>query len=128
MTDRQTPIGFLGFGEAGFHLARGLRRAGAPPLMAFDINTNRGTAETADFMIGRVLQHGERRAHEMGEVAETLRAAGIEPLMAEAIARRQDWEAALRSEGRLDGPRPETADALLKLLIDDHARSPSTLR
>ena len=84
--------------------------------------------KTADYMIGRVLQHGERRAHEMEEVAETLRAAGIEPLMAEATARRQDWEAALRREGRLDGPRPETADALLKLLIDDHARSLSTLR
>jgi 3-hydroxyisobutyrate dehydrogenase-like beta-hydroxyacid dehydrogenase len=305
MIDRQTPIGFLGFGEAGFHLARGLRRAGAPPLTAFDINANHGTAgeriraraaetgtrlvetprelalgtalilsvvtassaeeaagsvaadlttnhlyvdlnsvspatkgriaavvaggagrfvegailapvqgqehrvpillngpsarelvnalssyqmrldvmdaaigaaaavkmcrsivikglealllecalaageygatdrvydslaetypgidwrKTADYMIGRVLQHGERRAHEMEEVAATLRAAGIEPLMAEATARRQDWEAALRREGRLDGPRPETADALLKLLIDDHARSLSTLR
>jgi 3-hydroxyisobutyrate dehydrogenase-like beta-hydroxyacid dehydrogenase len=30
----QTPIGFLGFGEAGFHLARGLRGAGAPQLLA----------------------------------------------------------------------------------------------
>src|SRR4051812_15194824 len=42
MTDRRTPIGFVGFGEAGFHLARGLRGAGAPPLVAFDINANRG--------------------------------------------------------------------------------------
>lgn len=291
-----TPIGFLGFGEAGFHLARGLRRAGAPPLMAFDIDAHRGTAgeriraraaetgthlvesprelargtsailsvvtaasaleaagslavdltadhlyvdlnsvspatkgriaaviaggagrfvegailapvagadhrvpillngpsaralvsvlspykmrldvmdaaigaaaavkmcrsivikglealllesalaagaygasdrvyeslaetypgidwrKTAEYMIGRVLQHGERRAHEMEEVAATLRAAGIEPLMAEATARRQDWEATLRREGRLDGPRPETADALFELLIDE---------
>src|SRR5436190_18800322 len=32
------PIGFLGFGEAGFHLARGLRQAGAPPLIAYDID------------------------------------------------------------------------------------------
>src|SRR5258705_3120278 len=39
-----SPIGFLGFGEAGFHLASGLRRAGAPPLTAFDINANHGTA------------------------------------------------------------------------------------
>jgi 3-hydroxyisobutyrate dehydrogenase len=298
MIDRQAPIGFLGFGEAGFHLARGLRRAGAPPLLAFDINANRGTAgeriraradetgtrlvdtpreltrgtrailsvvtaasaveaarsvaadltaehlyadlnsvspatkrrigeviaggagrfvegamlapvpgldhrvpmllngpgapalvdalspyqmrldvmdaavgaaaavkmcrsivikglealmlecalaageyeatdrvydsltetypgidwrKTAEYMIGRVLEHGERRAHEMEEVAATLRAAGIEPLMAEATARRQDWEATLRREGRLDGPRPETAEALLHLLIDERA-------
>ena len=295
MADRQTPIGFVGFGEAGFHLARGLRRAGAPPLIAFDINANHGTAgerirvraaetgtrlvetpqalahgaavilsvvtaasaveaaasvaghlaadhlyadlnsvspttkrqiaavitagagrfveaavmapvpgpeqrvpmvlngpwasaladalsryemrfdimneaigtaaavkmcrsivikglealllecavaaaeygaadrvfdslretypgmdwrKTAEYMIGRVLEHGERRAHEMEEVAETLRAAGIEPLMAEATARRQDWESTLRSAGRLSGGRPETAETLLRLLVD----------
>ena len=282
MTDRQAPIGFLGFGEAGFHLARGLRRAGATPLIAFDINADQRTAgeriraraaetgtrlvetprelvhgtaailsvvtaasafeaaqslagdltadhlyvdlnsvspatkgriagviaggagrfvegailapvagldhrvpillngpwapalvnalssyqmrldvmdaaigaaaavkmcrsivikglealmlecalaageygatdrvyrsltetypgidwrNTADYMIGRVLQHGERRAREMEEVAETLRAARIEPLMAEATARRQDW-----------GGRPENTATLLKLL------------
>jgi 3-hydroxyisobutyrate dehydrogenase len=43
------------------------------------------------YMIGRVFEHGERRAREMEEVAETLRSAGIDPLMAEATARRQDW-------------------------------------
>ncbi len=47
----------------------------------------------ADYMIGRVVLHGERRAREMEEVAETLKAGGIEPLMAEATARRQDWSA-----------------------------------
>jgi 3-hydroxyisobutyrate dehydrogenase-like beta-hydroxyacid dehydrogenase len=284
MADRQAPIGFLGFGEAGFHLARGLRKAGAPPLIAFDINANHGAAgerirtraaetgtqlvatplelangagvivsvvtaasaleaarsvaahlgtdhffadlnsvspetkkqiaqvisdgagrfvegaimapvppaehrvpivlngpwapavvdalsryqmrlevmdgsigaaaavkmcrsivikglealllecaiaaaeydaadrvfdslaetypgmdwrKTAEYMIGRVLQHGERRAREMEEVAATLRAAGIEPLMAEATARRQHW-----------GARPENSATLLKLLSD----------
>ena len=284
MADRQAPIGFLGFGEAGFHLARGLRKAGAPPLLAFDINANDSAAgerirsraaetntrlvetphtlagrarvilsvvtassaleaaqsvaaavttdhlfvdlnsvspatkrqiaaviaggagrfvegaimapvppaehrvpivlngpwapavvealspyhmrlevmdraigaaaavkmcrsivikglealllecaiaageydaadrvfdslsetypgmdwrKTAEYMIGRVLQHGERRAREMEEVAATLRAAGIEPLMAEAAARRQDW-----------GARPENTATLLTLLGD----------
>ena len=77
--------------------------------------------KTARYMIGRVLEHGERRAHEMEEVARTLRAAGIEPLMAEATARRQDWEATLRREGRLSGPRPETADDLQALLVDRRA-------
>jgi 3-hydroxyisobutyrate dehydrogenase-like beta-hydroxyacid dehydrogenase len=72
----------------------------------------------ADYMIGRVLQHGERRAREMEEVADTLRAAGIEPLISEATARRQDWEATLRRAGRLHGRRPETAEAFLKLLVD----------
>ena len=74
--------------------------------------------KTARYMIGRVLEHGERRAHEMEEVVKTLRAAGIEPLMAEAAMRRQDWEATLRREGRLRGPRPDSADSLLKLLVD----------
>jgi len=73
--------------------------------------------QTADYMIGRVLEHGERRAHEMEEVARTLRDAGIEPIMAAATARRQDWEATLRRDGRLTGPRPTTAASLLKLLL-----------
>lgn len=47
--------------------------------------------KTASYMIGRVMEHGERRAHEMEEVASMLREAGIEPLMAEATARRQLW-------------------------------------
>jgi len=51
--------------------------------------------KTARYMIGRVLEHGERRAHEMEEVAAMLRAAGIEPLMAEATARRQRTPKAL---------------------------------
>ena len=50
----------------------------------------------ANYMIGRVVVHGERRAREMEEVAATLRARAIEPIMAEATARRQDWA------GRLD--------------------------
>src|SRR4029450_4693790 len=74
--------------------------------------------KVSNYMIGRVLEHGERRAREMEEVAQTLRAAGIEPLMAEATARVQDWETTLRSAGRLSGPRPETVERLLTLLVD----------
>ena len=47
----------------------------------------------ADYMIGRVVEHGERRAREMEEVAETLESIGIEPIMASATARRQEWSA-----------------------------------
>jgi hypothetical protein len=54
----------------------------------------------------------------MEEVVRTLGAAGIEPLMAEATARRQDWEATLRRDGRLSGPRPESAEGLLRVLVD----------
>jgi 3-hydroxyisobutyrate dehydrogenase-like beta-hydroxyacid dehydrogenase len=61
----------------------------------------------ADYMIGRVVVHGERRAREMEEVAETLRAIGVDPIMAEATARRQDWSAVLglRSHFGPEGPR-----------------------
>ncbi len=45
----------------------------------------------AHYMIARSLQHGTRRAEEMIEVAATVRAAGLEPLMSEACARRQSW-------------------------------------
>jgi 3-hydroxyisobutyrate dehydrogenase len=59
----------------------------------------------ADYMVGRVAVHGERRAREMEEVAETLRAIGIEPIMAEATARRQQWAADLRNHFDASGPK-----------------------
>jgi 3-hydroxyisobutyrate dehydrogenase-like beta-hydroxyacid dehydrogenase len=61
----------------------------------------------ADYTTGRVVVHGERRAREMEEVADTLRAIGVDPIMAEATARRQDWAAqlGLRSRFGPDGPR-----------------------
>jgi 3-hydroxyisobutyrate dehydrogenase-like beta-hydroxyacid dehydrogenase len=62
--------------------------------------------KTADYMVNRAVVHGERRAREMEEVAETLRAIGVEPIMAEATARRQDWAAqsGLKSHFGPDGP------------------------
>ena len=42
----------------------------------------------ATYLIGRTAIHGERRAHEMDEVSETLSAMGLEPIMAEAAAKR----------------------------------------
>jgi 3-hydroxyisobutyrate dehydrogenase-like beta-hydroxyacid dehydrogenase len=43
-----------------------------------------------DYLIGRVAEHGHRRAVEMREVAQTLKHVGIEPLMALATAERQE--------------------------------------
>ncbi len=43
-----------------------------------------------DYWISRVAEHGRRRAAELREVAATVQAAGMEPTMASAIARRQD--------------------------------------
>ena len=47
----------------------------------------------AGYLIERVVQHGRRRAAEMREAAETVTAAGLEPLMTAATALRQDWVA-----------------------------------
>jgi 3-hydroxyisobutyrate dehydrogenase-like beta-hydroxyacid dehydrogenase len=61
----------------------------------------------ANYMVNRVVVHGERRAREMEEVAETLASLGIEPIMAEAAARRQDWCAKLNISRQFgpEGPR-----------------------
>jgi 3-hydroxyisobutyrate dehydrogenase-like beta-hydroxyacid dehydrogenase len=61
----------------------------------------------ANYMVSRTVIHGERRAREMEEVAETLESLGIEPIMAQAAARRQDWCARLgiSSQFGSDGPR-----------------------
>src|SRR5262249_31262494 len=39
MMDDGLKIGFIGFGEAGFHIAKGLRSVGVAHISAFDINT-----------------------------------------------------------------------------------------
>jgi 3-hydroxyisobutyrate dehydrogenase-like beta-hydroxyacid dehydrogenase len=73
----------------------------------------------ADYMVGRVVVHGERRAREMEEVAETLRAIGVDPIMAEAAARRQQWSAhlALRSHFGPEGPKTyrEVLDVIARI-------------
>ena len=73
----------------------------------------------ADYTSGRVVVHGERRAREMEEVAETLRAIGIDPIMAEATARRQNWSAEqnLRSHFGPEGPKTyrEVVDVIATL-------------
>jgi 3-hydroxyisobutyrate dehydrogenase-like beta-hydroxyacid dehydrogenase len=45
----------------------------------------------ADYLVSRVVQHGRRRAAEVREVAHTVQDVGLAPLMATAIALRQDW-------------------------------------
>jgi 3-hydroxyisobutyrate dehydrogenase-like beta-hydroxyacid dehydrogenase len=63
-------------------------------------------AKLATYMVGRVVMHGERRAREMEEVAETLRSAGVDPIMAEATVRRMDWSAHLNLKSRFNGKDP----------------------
>jgi 3-hydroxyisobutyrate dehydrogenase-like beta-hydroxyacid dehydrogenase len=70
----------------------------------------------ADYMVNRVAVHGERRAREMEEVSETLRSIGIEPIMAEAAARRQDWSARLDLAAHFGPEGPKSYREVLELL------------
>jgi len=70
----------------------------------------------ADYMVGRVAVHGERRAREMEEVAETLLAGGIDPIMAEATARRQDWSAKLNLRDHFGPEGPKTYLEVLDII------------
>jgi len=72
--------------------------------------------ELADYMVGRVVVHGERRAREMEEVAATLRSLDIEPIMAEAIVKRMDWSAKLGLKNRFGGDVPKNYQDVLNVL------------
>jgi 3-hydroxyisobutyrate dehydrogenase-like beta-hydroxyacid dehydrogenase len=74
--------------------------------------------QLADYTAGRVAVHGERRAREMEEVAETLRAIGVDPIMAEATARRQQWSADLQLKARFGPEGPKTYREMLESIAD----------
>ena len=59
--------------------------------------------EQGRYFFSRVVQHGQRRAEEMRESAHTVQEAGMEPLMASAIAAKQQWVANLAREGVFHG-------------------------
>lgn len=54
-------------------------------------------------LIERHAVHGERRANELEEVAESLREVGVEPIMAEAAFRRMSWDVERGLQGRFEG-------------------------
>ncbi len=60
-------------------------------------------SEQGAYFFMRVVQHGKRRAEEMREAANTVREAGFEPLMASAIADKQQWVADQAAAGVFDG-------------------------
>ena len=74
--------------------------------------------ELPDYLISRVAEHGKRRAAEMREAAQAVADAGLEPLMANATAERQDWLARIIAEFSLAAPKgrkfvwQELADAI----------------
>jgi len=72
----------------------------------------------ADYMVGRVVEHGVRRAREMEEVAKTLHDIGVEPIMAEAIARRQEWGGNLNLLSALEGQPLKGYREVLRAIAD----------
>ena len=74
--------------------------------------------KTGAYFFSRVVQHGQRRAEEMREAANTVKEAGFEPLMTSAIADKQQWVARQAQAAVFDGVGKaarwqDYADALL---------------
>jgi len=72
----------------------------------------------ASHLIGRTAIHGERRAHEMEEVAETLKALGIEPMMAAATAKRLYWATDQGLKEKFGDTAPESFHEVLKAIAE----------
>ncbi len=75
-------------------------------------------AQTGAYFFSRVVQHGQRRAEEMRECANTVAEVGFDPIMASAIAAKQQWVADLAKAGVFAGVGKgarwqDYADALL---------------
>jgi 3-hydroxyisobutyrate dehydrogenase-like beta-hydroxyacid dehydrogenase len=73
-------------------------------------------------LIERHAVHGRRRASELEEVAESLREAGVEPLMAEAAHRRMSWDVDRGLQERFAG-RDEDPDWITVLEELERLRS-----
>jgi 3-hydroxyisobutyrate dehydrogenase-like beta-hydroxyacid dehydrogenase len=82
-----------------------------------------------DYLIGRVAEHGWRRAAEMREAAQTLRDIGLEPLTALATAERQQWLVQKMAERSISirpgDPSPWQQLADLIATADSEQRIPS---
>jgi hypothetical protein len=74
----------------------------------------------AEYMFGRVVEHGERRAAEMREAAKTVAEIGLEPLMTAATAARQQWVADRIPRDTFKGQRPSLEDyaAAVRAVLD----------
>lgn len=76
-----------------------------------------------DYLIGRVAEHGKRRAAEMREAAEAVRDIGMEPLMAAAAAERQDWLVREMAAQRIAAPKKDFSWRALADQLESVAKS-----
>ncbi len=74
--------------------------------------------QRAGVMLGRMIEHGRRRAEEMLEVAATLDDLGLGGTMAMATARRQAWVAGLDAGRDFGGALPDDYLVLAKALLE----------
>src|SRR5581483_64240 len=91
-------------------------RAGVPDEVAASLVNNYPTLDwnrIVEYNLERMASHGTRRAAEMEEVADTLRELGVEPLMTEAIVKRQR---AMGTIGKQDKVRAAIKEGRLPLL------------
>lgn len=75
----------------------------------------------AEYMFGRVVEHGQRRAAEMREAAKTVAEIGLEPLMTASTAERQQWVADRIPRDTFKGQKPKLEDyaaAVRKVLAE----------
>src|SRR5262249_33794693 len=79
----------------------------------------------AHYMVGRVVEHGDRRSRELDEVAATLRSIGVETLMAEAASRRQAWCAGLGLLMEVGDEAPEDNRTVVKAIAKKEAAAPT---
>jgi 3-hydroxyisobutyrate dehydrogenase-like beta-hydroxyacid dehydrogenase len=73
-------------------------------------------AEVVQYLLARHAEHSERRAHEMQEVADTIRECGIDPSATQGCVQRLSWSAVHGvSEALHHGERPEYTSVLAEL-------------
>jgi len=117
-------IVYKGLEALMFECVLGASHYGAEPRVFASLNESFPGIDfqkLADYMIGRVVVHGERRAREMEEVAATLRDLGIDPMMAEATVRRMDWAADLDLKARFGGDFPKNYREVLDAIAATEA-------
>jgi 3-hydroxyisobutyrate dehydrogenase-like beta-hydroxyacid dehydrogenase len=73
-------------------------------------------AKMVPYNLERMASHGERRAAEMEESADTLRELGVEPLMAMATVRRQREMGQIGKQPGVRGALPEGRTAILNAI------------
>lgn len=118
-----------------FECVLGASHYGAEPRVFASLNQSfpgMDFQKLADYMVGRVVVHGERRAREMEEVANTLRELGVEPIMAQATVRRMDWAAGLGLREKFGGDFPKSYREVLSVLAIERegadSESPEPIR